>query len=343
MILSIDFGGAVAKVLAAHENGDHQLIEYPLGFKTRPRWSLPEAIQYIIADASGGRKPRSIYASGEIASVQLKDLLSEPPLDPVMVYDDLKLPVVDVGHTITYVLGEAFRGDLHAADVCKFLPRKITELEVENYLGNKDVYPQLIPVGEREHSIEQALARVKITQAVGQDHTLADINELVLTGAVFAKAPSLSQALLILLDIVSLPPVVEIHLDTKQLLPALATLSVFKKNWAEKILQQEPFLVLGNVFSHPEELVLTLDLGLREPLVLDLAAEEVRRIPLEKGQTAPVEFDSPSQKGSFEVNGGELGFIVDTRSKPLPLPSLRHERWGLLKAWEEALSTAKLE
>jgi hypothetical protein len=356
MILSIDFGSAVAKVLVAHLNGDYRLIEYPLGFKTRPHWTLVEALRFIISDSLrqvGGGKPEAIYASGEIASVALKELLSAPPLNPTAVYNELHLPVVDLGHAITYVMGKTFRGDVPAADICRFLPRKITELEVENYLGNKKLYPQLVPLGPREHAIEQAVAIAAASDAEQRRHGLPALKvarnsgsgttEIALTGAVFAKAPSFGEALLIVLDALSLPPVTEVFLDTKLVIPALATLSFFEKDLAEKIFLKEPLLALGSVFSLPEELNLKLDLGLGEPLALLVAQNRLTCVPLGKGKIARVEFDSPSQKGSFEVRGGELGLVIDTRPKPLQMPSSRRERWKMIEGWKEALCRPALE
>jgi hypothetical protein len=346
MILSIDFGGAVAKTLKVtrsnHQQGlEFELSETPLGFKTRPRWTIPEALEFIIRKASDGQKADAVYASGEIASTKLKKILTEPPLDPVVVYQKLNLPVIDVGHSLTYVLGKSFRGQVDAAQVSRYLPFELTTTAIDNCLGNEEIYPQAVPVGTRVRQLKRAAARVKIQTAFGESGTF-DTEEIILSGAVLAKAEDPSLSLLVILDALCLPPLVRVFLDQKQMLLALATLAFFEEDLANKILEQEPLTLLGSVFSHPEEVSLQIDLGLPQPQQLEIGVGELVRVPLETGKTAKVVFESRKASGELEIEGGTVGLVVDTRPKPLNLSVGRHERLGLLKKWREALCVSPL-
>lgn len=341
MILSIDFGVASAKVLKVSQSPlSFELIEVPLGFKTKPRWTVSEALQFIIEQASGG-KADAVYASGAIASLELKEILSEPALDPTAVYRNLDLPMIDIGQSLTYVLGKSFRGQIDASQVSRYLPFEMTTAAVDNYFGNEELYPQTIPVGTRARQLERAAARVRI-QAAFEESAPPDNEELILSGAVFSKAEEPSLSLLVLLDSLPLPPLVRVFLDHQQMLLALATLASFEKELADKILEQSPLTLLGSVFSHPEEISLQIDLGLPQPQQLELEAGELVRVPLETGKTAKVVFDSRKASGECEVEGGAVGLVIDTRPKPLNLSLGRRERIEFLKKWQEAICVPRL-
>lgn len=346
MILSIDFGGATAKTLKVtepnHQQGlEFELIETPLGFKTHPRWTVSEALEFIISQAGGGQKPNAVYASGDIASIKLKKILTEPPLDPVIVYQKLNLPVIDVGHSLTYVLGKSFRGQVDAAQVSRYLPFELTTTAIDNCLGNEEIYPQTVPVGTRARQLKRAAARVRIQAAFGESETF-DNEEVILSGAVLTKAEDPSLSLLVILDALRLPPLIRVFSDQRQMLVALATLAFFEEKLANRVLEQEPLTLLGSVFSHPGEVSLQIDLGLPQLQQLELGVGELVRMPLETGKTAKVVFESRKASGEFEVEGGAVGLVVDTRPKPLNLSVGRRERLELLKKWQEALCVPPL-
>ena len=131
-------------------------------------------------------------------------------------------------------------------------------------------------------------------------------------------------------------------MDTHQLIPALALLAQFEGELAERILKKTPLLPLGSVFSPHGRVRLRLDLGLGQPLTLELEEGELVCLPLGKGRRTEVEFESDRNKGSFEAHGGEVGLVIDTRLRPLALPSTRHERFKILKEWKDILCAPKL-
>lgn len=343
MILSIDFGGAVAKVLIV--DGDKfNIVEVPLGFRTRPHLTVPETLRYIIRQAVGDREPEAVYASGEIASMELKEILTEPPLDPVGALKKLGLPAVVVGAGIIYVNGEAVRrvdvGEC-AEEIAYFLPFAAKISEIQNYFANKELYPQTFPMTPEEVHLEQAAARVRIQKVVRREEGGAD-DYVIASGGVFSKAPEPGQPVLMLLDSLQPEGLYRIFLDQHQLLPVLATLAFYKKEEAQKILDQEPFTFLGTTFSAGGEMFLSIDLGLDEPQELEVASGELVAFPLEFSKVAKVRFEGRGRKGEFEAEGGLVGLVVDTRGRPLTLPKGESERIRVLKKWEEAVCFARL-
>jgi len=343
--LSIDFGGVVAKALLVEEDG-FDLVEVPLGFKTHPRPTIPEALRYVISQAlPAGRQAEAVYASGEIASVELKEILTKPPLDPIEVLSKTELPIIIVGAGMTYVNGQARRREnmaYKAEEISRWLPFRIKFSEIQNYFANKEIYPQLIPTTEREIKLEQAAARVRI-QALGTEsasggrHQALDEDYVIASGGVFSKAPSPSCVVSMLLDALQPKSLLKIYLDQEQIVPALSTLAVYEEERAQEIFNQQPFAFLGTTFSAPEGVGLKIDLGLSEPQELEVDSGELAVFPLDIGQTAQVKFETGGQNGEFEAEGGPAGLVIDTRERPLELSPTEGERLRVLQEWEEGI------
>ncbi len=336
MILSIDFGGAVAKVLIV-EGDKFEVVEVPLGFRTRPRFKVPDALRYIIKQTVGTKKPDAIYASGEIASMELKEILTEPPLDPVEALKELGLPAVVVGAGITYVNGRCSRGvniEEYAEDIARWLPFGVRLSEIQNYFANKKLYPQTIPTAPRDIVLEQAAARVRIQGVVRREEGGAD-DYVIATGGALSKAPTASGVVLTLLDALQPDGLFKIYLDQKQMLPALATLAVYEEEKAQKILNSKPFVFLGTTFSVPEGGSLQIDVGLSEPQELVVGLGDLAVFPLDTDQVAKVRFAGKSQTVEFEAEGGPAGLVIDARGRPLGLPKNESGRIRVLLDWEE--------
>ena len=350
MILSIDFGGAVAKVLIvdpseAGRGKKFNVVEVPLGFRTRPRLTIPDALRYIIKQAVGDQKPSAVYVSGEIASVELKEILTEPVLDPIEALGKLELPLVVVGAGITYVNGRARRSDnlaLKPEETARFLPYEIKLSEIQNFFANKEIYPQTVPLTKKEIKLEEAAARVRIRSLTANGESLIDSDYIIASGGVLSKAPNPSQAVLILLDSLEPLGLLKIYLDTKQILPALATLAVYEEEKAQKILNQGPFDFLGTTFSVSEPVFLKIDVGLSTAQELELDLGELTVFPLVAGEVAAVRFETRAKKGEFKADGGPCGLVIDARGRPLQIPQSTGERQRVLVEWEEAICFAPL-
>lgn len=336
MILAIDYGGAIAKVLKVDGAGSAPLMEFPLGFKTRPHLNIPDSLRLIIKTASQGGQVEAVYASGEIASVELKEILTATPLDPVEVLNSLAMPLADVGVNFAYVLGKAWRGELDPAEVAAWLPFNAKDSEVANFLGNKNLYPQMIPTTPQELQMEQAIARAKIKRTA--NYELPATNSIIATGGVFSKAPEPWQTVAVLLDTLEPEGLLDIYLDQTQALPAIGTLAHFEKQLAQELLDQHSPTLLAATFSIGESVKLALDLDLPEPQELEIGTETVAVFPLNEGRNARVSFTGQSQAGEFETTGGRIGLVIDTRRRPLKLPKDENQRVESLQGWYKSLS-----
>lgn len=338
MILTIDYGGATAKVLKVNDAGSSQLIEFPLGFKTRPRLNIADSLRSIIKNAAGGVKPAAVYASGEIASVELKDILTEPPRDPVEVLNSLALPLLDVGVSFTYAGGQVFRGQIEPSEVAFFLPFDARPAEVSNFLGNKNLYPPLLPTTMRELQMEQAIAKAKIKSAIRHQPPSTPNHSVIATGGVFSKSPEAWQVVAIILDALEPEGLLDIYLDQEQILPAIGTLLNFDQETGQKLLLRHSPTLLAATLSTGGEVELELDLGLAESPQITIAAGNIEIVPLQEEKQARIRFKSEKTAGELAVRGGRIGLVVDTRPRPLNLPRDDRQRQRLLQRFAQSLS-----
>lgn len=350
MILSIDYGGAVAKILKIDPpgaDGKAELVEFPLGFTTLPRLTISETLRLIIKNVSGGKKVEAVYASGEIASTELDKILTAAPLDPVEVLESLEMPLLDVGVSFNYVLGDGYRHSIQAEHVLPWLPFESDLSQIKNFLGNKEIYPQLVPSSAKELQIEQASARAKIKAgaknkksgipASGASSNLREEN-VVCTGAVFSKAPQPWQVVAIILDSLEPEGLFDIYLDQSQILPSIGTLRHFDPETAHRLINEHSPTLLATTFSVAGNVKLEFDLDLPDPQELEVKAGSLEIFPLSEGQKAKVAYTTASEAGEFEVAGGQIGLVIDSRPRPLELPANENQRIGCLQQWAKGLS-----
>lgn len=205
---------------------------------------------------------------------------------------------------------------------------------VLNYLGMKSLYPAILPSSNWEVGIELAAAREILRQAHFARHlslvvpaALVKLHfpRLILSGAVFSRNPK-PEVLLATLDGLQLQGVWQVWIDRKGVLSALGKLS----RWPGSFSGEEFGLVcLGTVVTLEHSFpsgkflgTLALDLGLDQNQLLDLKADELVRVPLENGQSGKLSLELSAEvsiTGSLEGHliGGELGIIVDTRTRPV--------------------------
>lgn len=279
-----------------------------------------------------------IFVSGELASLQFKKILAHRPVDPVEALKKLNLPLIDVRDSYTFVCGFTHREKVPTADVSQWLPFETDPNELENYLENKTLYNQLVPATLRDLYIEQALAREKISQASDLRKTAfareLEVSEVVLTGAVFAKAPRLEQMVAIVLDGLEPQKPLRMVLDREQWLPAIGTLSFYSEDLAKDLLVKYPMTRLGTAVPVSSPAKVLIDTGLGEPQELLVEKEELVVFPLESGSDAGVTVERKREKKeAYSVSGGEVGLIIDSRPRPLTLPKDNMERRRLLKEW----------
>ena len=352
-VLAIDYGHVSAKCLLLTESKKPpQFYEIPLGFSTtHPQLTVFENFLQVfrkVGKLSGtsfveGKSLKiPVVVSGELASLQFKKILAHPPIDPIEALKGLKLRLIDVRDSYTFVCGFSHREKVAAEDVLKWLPFEADPSEIENYLENKILYNQLVPATLRDLYIEQALAREKISQAsdLRKERFAKElqVSEVVLTGAVFAKAPRFEQSVAIVLDSLEPREPVKILLDENQWLPAVGTLAFYSLDLAKEILSRCAMKSLGTLLPVPTPAKIMIDAGLGEAQEVIVEDEELILFPLDEKSEAQVVVEQKNEKKSFKVSGGEVGLVIDSRERPLGLPRDNTERRRMLKEWNRAIN-----
>lgn len=216
--------------------------------------------------------------------------------------------------------------------------------EVFNYWGMKSLYPQIIPPDPNYQRAELALAREILTQLGREVSAQVRVGSwerftptLLLSGEVFAAAADTGWVSHALLDGLNLSGIWNLWLDKSNILHSLSQLA-----WGVFPKAQLGMVNLGTLIILEHRLKegfslgkLQLDLGLDEPLELELVSNEIVRIPFEEGGSGRLRLSlAPAVKLSGNAGvtlvGGKQGIIVDARLKPVE-PSFNPH-------WEEALS-----
>lgn len=243
---------------------------------------------------------------------------------------------------------------VEAEKISRWLPFPASEGEIKEWVLNKSLHPYSLPQTRRELLLEQAVARETISAIVGEifpSDSKGYPDMVVGRGALLSTAPNPRQAALILLDALQPPGVVTLALDRYGILPSLGALAHKDPQAATQVLERDGLLVLGTAVSllgRGSEgntalgFKVTYETGKRLEGEVSYGSLEV--LPLAKGQRATVElhpsrgFDvGLGRRGKAavlaDIEGGEVGLIIDARGRPLPWPSdpeksrLKEQEW----------------
>ncbi len=300
------------------------------------------------------------------------------------VYDPSKGVLgVDVGGSSTTIAG-AFAGDLKLSvfpdlgvganlrnllqhtepqHIARWIPYEIHEDSVRDFLYNKSLYPDSLPVTADELLVEQAIAREMIrvsiqwarrefpTGASGPGRGLMPWFEpIVAAGGMLTKTPTHGQTLLILLDALQPTGVTTVVLDQNNLAAALGAAAAVNPALVVQVLESGTFLNLGTVISpvgsaRPSTPILNCRLVYEDGSeikvevkqgtieVLPLPVGQAARLHLQPLQRYDIAMGGPGRGGSLRVVGGELGIVIDARGRPLQLPVDASRRSEILKKW----------
>ena len=171
---------------------------------------------------------------------------------------------------------------------------------------------------------------------------------LVASGGVLSHAPRMEQTALMMIDAFEPEGFTEIAKDSIFMMPHLGVLASVHPRAALEVFERDCLIALGTVIAprgtgkagQP-----CLDFEITAPGHTEkgsLPCGQLRRHPLALGQTARVSirpakgFDigaGPDQPVEREVRGGLVGLILDTRGRPLALPTDRADCRRVLTDW----------
>jgi uncharacterized protein (TIGR01319 family) len=266
-------------------------------------------------------------------------------------------------------------------NVLRWVPFDIDEGELRNRIKNKMVRPTTIPSLIRDLQVEQALAREALRLSLiqhkefatelkgvrksrdiseafnqsGSGNTIVDMMSLDLivgSGGVLSHAPRRMQAALMLVDAFEPMGITRLAVDSIFMMPQLGVLSTEHAEAATQVFERDCLVILGECIAPVgttkggkplAQVELTLPDGNQ---TVSIAAGDLSRVPLEKGQTGRAKITpakgvdvgaGPGNVFEKDLEGGEVGIIIDGRGRPLKLPTTAAERVASIEQWIENL------
>jgi hypothetical protein len=244
-------------------------------------------------------------------------------------------------------------------DVSQWLASEIPDDVVQDYIWQKGLEPARVPVTPDELAIEQALTRQLLR--MGIQYTLSHwpgltsaFEPYLISGAVFAKAPSPAQSLMMVLDGLQPVGITAVYLDQNGLAPALGAIAGFNSVLPVQVMDSGVFLNLGTVICPVSDarfgtpiLNVRLEYEQGTQNTVEITQGTLTSLPLQPGQTARIHLEAgrnvevdPRGKrgsGSFKIVGGICGAVIDARGRPLVLPADGARRRDLLNKWAGGL------
>ncbi len=273
-----------------------------------------------------------------------------------------------MSYSICNVLAEAKIGN-----IMRWMPFEADEGYVRNELRNKMIRPTTIPQTLKDLYIEQAVAREAlrlafehhkslarelkgvqqdrlIGEAISQEASgktlvhLMDLDMIVGSGGVLSHAPMREQSALMMLDAYQPEGVTMLAVDSIFMMPQLGVLSEHMPEAALQVFRRDCLIKLGTAIS-PVGLCreglpgCTLRIDGEE---IEIPGGTIRVFPLGPGEKKEIEVtpykacDLGQGRGrtrKMEVEGGVVGLMIDTRGRPLQLPSDPKDRVRKLREW----------
>jgi hypothetical protein len=252
-----------------------------------------------------------------------------------------------------------------AEAITRWLPKPVSEDEVQALLINKEMHPTSIPQVKRELWIEQALAREAIRTTLkiaypGWKPGAAQIyphlsplcDTILVSGGVLTHAPRPGQAALVVLDALQPIGITTLVLDRHGLAPLLGSAAAIKPLAVVETLDNRGLVNLATVVTpvagraRRGDTILKVRVMYDDDRTLNMEVHygDIEMLPLLPGRQAVLElqplrrFDvglgGPGKGGKRRVNGGLAGLIIDARGRPLRLSSNPEQRQEQVLRWQ---------
>ena len=253
--------------------------------------------------------------------------------------------------------------DSFLEEVYKWTAVPVSSEVVHQYLCNHVLMPSLIPENNEALAISQATARVRLQRALKLfnatrgwfpyqpgDGLKGNFEPIIVSGGVLTQAPTLGQAMLIVLDGLQPRGITSIILDRHHILPLLGLIGEAQPVLPVQVLDSDAFLNLGSVITavgdlpEGETLIqVRVKAGSAKQYSVDIAQGTLKRLIVPAGQPVELElypksnvdigFGGQGISGRMKVISGALGVVIDARGRPLRLPQEDESRIEKLQSW----------
>lgn len=268
--------------------------------------------------------------------------------------DDANLVVrsdLGMGHAMANLLSYS-----QPADIARWLPTDTDHETIRDFVHNRSLFPQTLPMTEPELQLEQAIAR-ELLRCASIDTVLdwqsdarppLPIRLILARGHVFTHAPRPGQVIAMILDALQPIGIFAVALDQAGVLPALGALSgpqplAVVQALESRLLSDLGWVVVPTGQGQPGQPVLRIRIEAENQTqyegVVDYGTLEV--FPLAPGRSkvtlSPTrQFDVGFGRGKSKtvtLTGGGMGLVVDARGRPLHLPQDDIARRSLIQQW----------
>ena len=203
---------------------------------------------------------------------------------------------------------------------------------------------------QQQRTISEAFNQAESGQTLVNMLTL---DMLVGSGGVLSHAPRRQQAMLMMIDAFQPEGITHLAVDSIFMMPQLGVLAQVNPEAATHVFERDCLIHLGTSIApigkgYTGDECLSVEItgeGVM-PITEDIQFGELRRYPLPLGEKATLKlqpsrrFDLGAGNGNAietEAMGGVVGLVIDTRGRPLEMPTDPEQRVAQLTKWHTAL------
>ena len=203
---------------------------------------------------------------------------------------------------------------------------------------------------QQQRTISEAFDQAESGQTLV---SMLSLDMLVGSGGVLSHAPRRQQAMLMMIDAFQPEGITHLAVDSIFMMPQLGVLAQVNPEAATHVFERDCLIHLGTAIAPvgtgntgDECLIIQISGEGISPMNENIQFGELRRYPLPLGEKATLKlqpsrrFDLGAGNGNpieTEVLGGVVGLVVDTRGRPLEIPTDSELRVAQLTKWHAAL------
>lgn len=350
MVVALDFGSAFIKVLV-YDGEKFEAYKFSLSYFPQPFSSKNILESLRILQKLCGREIVSannvslcpIYLCTAIPLTTLPE--SEGLIAGIETSANInslwEKDVLDYGYEFIRFRDKISVANFNSSGVSRWLPFKTSFSEIKNYIDNRRIYSNVLPIFPRDLYLEQALARETIISFFGRQDIESESREIVLSGRIFGINPFTAQSLMIILDSLYFQNSLDVYLDQRGLISNLGLFKKFEPQLFEIIPETFFPVFLASVLRFDERVKISIDLEFDKDLEVVVEKGQLFWFPLKTGERAHLVIRySDGKKEEFELRGGSLGFVIDCREIPLVFPRDSRARIEMLKEWEKSVGAS---
>ena len=203
---------------------------------------------------------------------------------------------------------------------------------------------------QQQRTISEAFDQAESGQTLVN---MLSLDMLVGSGGVLSHAPRRQQAMLMMIDAFQPEGITHLAVDSIFMMPQLGVLAQVNPEAATQVFERDCLIHLGTAIApigvgKTGEACLSVEISTdgKPPIAEDVPYGELRLYPLSLGEKASLKlhpsrrFDVGAGSGNMveaEAMGGVVGLVIDTRGRPLEIPTDTAQRVAQLTEWQTAL------